>query len=166
MARDLIVLDNVYSNNLGMLEKIVKTVNPSLEYSDNFFQELFPKDTKKDTFFAQLSYYSEIPVGGLKAKLFPKKKGDAFPKGVHIEALAVLEQYQDKDIENKFLTSVEEDCKKHHQHNVSVHVPQTDEKTIKWYKENGFQQEGEPLKDLFKTKEGSIDGVLLKKHLE
>ncbi|CAB4252893.1 similar to Saccharomyces cerevisiae YOR253W NAT5 Subunit of the N-terminal acetyltransferase NatA (Nat1p, Ard1p, Nat5p) [Maudiozyma barnettii] len=166
MGRDLINLDNVYANNLGMLEKICKTVNPSIEYPDNFFDELFPKDTKKDTFFAQLAYYSEIPVGACKAKLYPKKKGDAYPKGVHIEVLAVLDQYQNNQIETKFLTYIFEECKKHHQHNVYIHVPVNSNNILDWYKDNGFESEGEPLKELFNTTEGSADGIMLKKHVD
>ncbi|SMN20559.1 similar to Saccharomyces cerevisiae YOR253W NAT5 Subunit of the N-terminal acetyltransferase NatA (Nat1p, Ard1p, Nat5p) [Maudiozyma saulgeensis] len=166
MGRDLINLDNVYANNLGMLEKICMTVNPTIEFPAHYFDELFPKDTKKDTFFAQLAYYSEIPVGACKAKLYPKKKGDTYPKGVHIESMAVLDQYQNNQIETKFLNYIIEECKKHHQHNVYVHIPVNADKEIAWYKDNGFESEEEPLKELFKTTEGLIDGMLLKKHID
>ena len=166
MGRKLVNLDNVYANNLGMLRKICEVENPSVIYQSSFFDELFPKDTKKDTFFAQLAYYSEMPVGAIKSKLYPKKKGDNYPKGIHIEVMAVLDQYKDNAIEDEFLAYVSEQCKNHHQHNIYVHVPVTDESSISWYKEHGFEADEQPLKDIFTTKGGSVDGILLKKHIE
>ena len=166
MARDLVNLDNVYANNLGTLEKICKVVNPSIEFPASFFEELFPKDTKKDTYFAQMAYFSEIPVAGIKSKLYPKRKGDNYPKGVCIEIMATLENYEGHGINDKFLEYVADECKKHHQHLVYTHLPMTEEKTIQWYKDNGFESEGDALKDFIKTVDGPVDAVLLKKHYE
>lgn len=83
MGRDICTLDNVYANNLGMLTKLAHVTVPNL-YQDAFFSALFAEDSlvaknkkpssKKDVHFTQMAYYSEIPVGGLVAKLVPKNK--------------------------------------------------------------------------------------------
>lgn len=166
MPRDLTALDNVYENNLGTLVKLCNSVLP-VQYPESFFQELFPKgkNAKKDTFFAQLGYYSEIAVGGVKAKLLPNKKGDVLPQGVYIEILVVLEHYRGKGIGGKLLSYVETECKKHFQHDIYVHVATDNESAINWYIKHGFVNEGIILKDYYKDTTGSPDCYILKKHI-
>ncbi|CCD24922.1 peptide alpha-N-acetyltransferase subunit NAT5 NDAI_0E01060 [Naumovozyma dairenensis CBS 421] len=169
MGRDIVGLDNVYENNLGVVVKLA-AIEENLTFPETFFQELFPKgNAKKETFFTQLAYYSEIPVGCVKAKLFPKKKSDIFLKGVHIEFMTVLEQYRGNQIGTKLLNYIEEQCQSHHQHNVYVHVPTDETNKIEWYKNHGFEIDTEvsPLQDFFKDfqPKGSADAVLLKKHI-
>lgn len=166
MPRDLTTLDNVYENNLGTLMELSDSTLP-VHYPDSFFQELFPKgkNAKKDTFFAQLGYYSEIPVGGVKAKLIPNKKGDILPQGVYIEVLVVLDHYQGKGIGAKLLNFVETECKRHYQHDIFVHVACDNKAALSWYKKHGFEQQGDILKDYYKESEGSSDCFVLKKHI-
>ncbi|CCC68202.1 hypothetical protein NCAS_0B01180 [Naumovozyma castellii] len=170
MGREIISIENVYENNLGMLVKLANTEIENLTYPESFFEELFPKgkDAKKDTYFAQLAYYSEIVVGGIKTKLVPKKKGDSCPKGLQIELLVVLKQYRNKSIGTKLVKYAEEQCKKHHQHNLYVFVPESDDGIIQWYEKYGFKAEEATFKDYFKDKNptASADAVLLKKHIE
>ncbi|QLL30983.1 hypothetical protein HG536_0A07980 [Torulaspora globosa] len=166
MPRDLTTLDNVYENNLGTLMKLSNSVLP-VQYPESFFQELFPKgkNGSKDTFFAQLGYYSEVAVGGIKAKLLTNKKGEVLPQGVYIELLVVLEHYRNKGIGTKLLNYVESECKRHFQHDIFVHVACDNESAIEWYTKHGFVREGDVLKNYYKNTAGSPDCFILKKHI-
>lgn len=162
MSRDLVSLDNVYANRLGTFIKVTNTVLP-MQYPDSFFQELVHGKNNKDTFFAQLAFYSEIAVGAVKAKLIANKKGGLLPQGVYIEVLAVLSHYSGKGIGTKLLEYVATECKKHYQHALYVHVAADNQHAIEWYKKRGFEQEGDVLKDYYKNTMNSADALVLKK---
>lgn len=150
MGRDIINLDNVYENNLGMMARIAQVVYPEVQFGDQFFSELFPgkNEKKKDVLLAQIAYYSEIPVATVKLLLLQKKKSDTLNKGVHIQLLAVLEQYRGHTIGEKLVEYAVEQCKKFHQHKLFAHVPVNDTENIEWYIKLGFERtesKGEPL---------------------
>ncbi|KAL3232679.1 hypothetical protein RNJ44_04595 [Nakaseomyces bracarensis] len=165
MGRDIINLDNVYENNLGMMAKIAKVVYPEVQFEDKFFSELFPgkNDKRKDVLMAQIAYYSEIPVATVKLMILQKKKSDTLNKGVHILIMAVLEQYRGHGIEEKLVQYAVDQCKKSHQHKLFVHVPVKDQTTIEWYTNQGFhpaETKGEPVN--LKTGETEETIALLK----
>ncbi|EJS41580.1 nat5p [Saccharomyces arboricola H-6] len=175
MGRDICTLDNVYANNLGMLTKLAHVTIPDL-YQDTFFTGLFADDTlvtknkktpsKKDVRFTQLAYYSEIPVGGLVARLVPKKQNELSLKGIQIEFLGVLPNYRYKTIGSKLLEFVEEKCSECHQHNVFVYVPAMDSSAKQWFLAHGFEQHGDTLNNFIKNVSGGEqDAILLKKHI-
>ncbi|KAM3163744.1 N-acetyltransferase domain-containing protein [Lachancea thermotolerans] len=162
MSRNLVNLDNVYSNNVGTFQKIANTVL-NVTYPDKFFQEQF--DGGKETLFAQLGYYGEVAVGAVRAQLISNKNGGVKASGVYIQILAVLENYRGKGIGSQLLKFVEEQCKAHFQHNIYVHVAVDNEKGIQWYQRKGFEQEGEVLKNYYKDTTGAPDALILKKSL-
>lgn len=150
MGRDIINLDNVYENNLGMMAKIAQVVFPEVEFGEKYFSELFPgkNDKRKDVLLAQIAYYSEIPVATVKLLILQKKKSDTLNKGVHIQLLAVLEQYRGHGIGEKLVEYAVEQCKKSHQHKLFAHVPVKDKEVIEWYISQGFslaEGNGEPF---------------------
>ncbi|CCF55831.1 hypothetical protein KAFR_0A03960 [Kazachstania africana CBS 2517] len=157
MVSGPVSLDDVYENNLGMLAKLVNTNYPNV-YQEEFFSELF---AKKSTFFTKLAYFNSVPVGTIKCKLHTKKKSDTVLKGLQIEVLTVLKNYLRVDqIREKLLNWAEEECTKHHQHNIYVHVLSENNAEIEWYTTNGFEQEVDAF-----TRESQIQCTLLKKHL-
>lgn len=162
MSRYSVSLDNVYANRLGTFIKLTNTVLP-LQYPDSFFQELVHGKNTKDTFFAQLAFYSEVAVGAVKAKLIANKKGGVLPQGVYIEVLVVLSHYSGKGIGTKLLEYVEMECRKHYQHSLYVHVASDNTHAIDWYKKRGFEQEGDLLVGYYKNTKGSSDAFVLKK---
>lgn len=166
MPRDLTTLDNVYENNLGTMIELTNSILP-VTYPDQFFEEILSKgkNGKNDTFFSQFAYYSEVPVGCVKAKLLPNTKGGILQQGVYIEVLVVLEHYRTKGIGQKLLSYVEEECRKHYQHSIFVHVACDNELGFKWYEKHGFERQGEVLKDYYKETSGSPDCLVLKKHI-
>lgn len=170
MPRDLITLDNVYENNIGTVSKLSQVVNSrddSVVYDDAFFKSFLTSGNGgNNTSFSQLAYYSEIPVGAVKAKLCPKKKSDFLLKGLQIELFVVLEPYRGKGVETKLLKYVSEECTKNHQHNLFVYLPVSDTDQIQWFMDNGFEKHPETEPGFLTTKAGPADAVLLKKHLE
>lgn len=169
MSRSIVALDNVYENNLGTFSKIIN-VSLSVQYPDDFFQELYPlknsKKIKEDIFFSQMGYYGEVAVGGIKAKLINNVNGSILPNGVYIEILAVLQAYRRKGIGSALLMYIEEKCKLHYQHNLYVHVAVDNEVALNWYSSKGFKKEGEVLVNYYKDKGiGSQDAFVLKKQL-
>ncbi|CAI4796622.1 BBM_1a_G0050910.mRNA.1.CDS.1 [Saccharomyces cerevisiae] len=175
MGRDICTLDNVYANNLGMLTKLAHVTVPNL-YQDAFFSALFAEDnlvaknkkpsSKKDVHFTQMAYYSEIPVGGLIAKLVPKKQNELSLKGIQIEFLGVLPNYRHKSIGSKLLKFAEDKCSECHQHNVFVYLPAVDVLTKQWFIAHGFEQVGETVNNFIKGVNGDEqDTILLKKHI-
>lgn len=160
MSRSLINLDNVYSNNVGTFQKIVNTTLP-VNYPEEFYQEQFKSG--KDTIFAQLGYYGEVAVAGVRAQLIANKNGGVKAAGVYVQILAVLENYRGKGIGSQLLLFVEEQCKKHFQHNLYVHVATDNEKALSWYQKKGFKVEGDVLKGYYKDTTGSSDAYVLKK---
>ncbi|CAI4065143.1 hypothetical protein SUVZ_08G2770 [Saccharomyces uvarum] len=175
MARDICTLDNVYANNLGMLIKLANVTVLDI-YEDTFFTELFAEDTsvtknkkansKKDVRFTQLAYYSEIQVGGLVARLVPKKQNELSLKGIQIEFLGVLPNYRDKSIGSKLLKFAEDKCSECHQHNVFVYIPALDNSAKEWFIAHGFEQHGDVFNNFIKRLNGDEqDAILLKKHI-
>lgn len=164
MSRDLVSLDNVYANRLGTFVKLTNSVLP-VQYPDSFFQEIVHGKGGKDTFFAQLAFYSEVAVGVVKAKLIANKKGGILPHGVYIEVLAVLEHYTGKGIGTKLLEYVENEAKKHYQHDLYVHVASDNVHALNWYKKRGFEQDGDVLIDYYKNTKGSANAIVLKKRV-
>ncbi|QLG70689.1 hypothetical protein HG535_0A06310 [Zygotorulaspora mrakii] len=166
MPRELTTLDNIYENNIGTLEVLTNAILP-VKYPHEFFEEFFSKGKsgKKDTFFGQLAYYSEVPVGAVKAKLIPNKKGGVLQQGVYIEVLVVLEHYRSKGIGRTLLNYIEKESKRHFQHDIYVHVACDNEFGIEWYKSHGFAQEGDIIKDYYKDTTGSPDCLVLRKYI-
>lgn len=164
MSHGLVSLDNVYANRLGTFIKLTNSVL-AVQYPDSFFQELVYGKNGKETFFAQLAFYSEVAIGAVKAKLIANKKGGVLPHGVYIEILAVLDHYSGKGIGSKLLEYVENETKKHYQHDLYVHVATDNVRAITWYKKRGFEQEGDVLIDYYKNTKGSANALVLKKIL-
>lgn len=164
MSHNIVSLDNVYANRLGTFIKLTNSVLP-VQYPDSFFQEIVHSKNGKDTFFAQLAFYSEVVVGAVKAKLIANKKGGILPHGVYIEILAVLEHYSGKGIGTKMLEYVESEAKRHYQHALYVHVASDNVHALTWYKKRGFDQDGDVLIEYYKNTNGSANAVVLKKTL-
>lgn len=156
--RDITSLDDLTVNNVGMLRKINDSSLPT-RYGDEWYQEALNSDQ-----IVALAYYSELPVGGVKArpinllsdtstfeavvgaKLAPKM----VPNAVYIESLAVLEAYRHLGIGKKLLEYVIEQTKGKFIHEIYVHVHVDNSKAIEWYEKQGFTEE-EMVKDYYKS---------------
>lgn len=161
--------------NLGHAQQTSSCVSTKL-ISRCLLSALFAEDSlvaknkkpssKKDVHFTQMAYYSEIPVGGLVAKLVPKKQNELSLKGIQIEFLGVLPNYRHKSIGSKLLKFAEDKCSECHQHNVFVYLPAVDDLTKQWFIAHGFEQVGETVNNFIKGVNGDEqDAILLKKHI-
>ena len=62
MARDIIALDDLTPNNLGVLKKINEVTLP-IKYPESWYKQILESSNS----IVQLAYYSELPVGGDKS---------------------------------------------------------------------------------------------------
>lgn len=156
--RDITSLDDLTVNNVGMLRKINELCLPA-RYSDEWYQEALNSDQ-----IVTLAYYSELPVGGVKArpisllgdttsfeavvgaKLAPKM----VPNAVYIESLAVLKAYRSLGIGKKLLKYVVDQTKDKFIHVIYVHVHIDNTESVEWYKKQGFTEK-ETIKDYYKS---------------
>ncbi|SCU82571.1 LADA_0C06392g1_1 [Lachancea dasiensis] len=162
MVKSPVNLDAVYSNNVGTFQKIANTVLP-VKYPSKFFEEQFD-DKANTTVFAQLGYFGEVAVGGVRAELIASKNGGVQSAGVYIQILAVLEAYRSKGLGTALLNYIEEQTKSHYQHKIFVHVAVDNQEALEWYQRKDFRIEGDVLPNYYKETSGSPDAyVLLKK---
>lgn len=146
MGRDITTLDDLTPNNLGVFKKINESVLPTT-YPEQWYQDLLNSDQ-----IVKLAYFSELPVGAIKAKAIvtkaPSHKDqvtmpllkDVVPSAVYIELLAVLPAYQHHGLGTKMLQFVEEQTKERFIHEIVLHVHSQNVEAIKWYEAHGFSR--------------------------
>ncbi|CUM64317.1 uncharacterized protein PRCAT00001917001 [Priceomyces carsonii] len=148
MKRDIISLDSITVNNLGVFKKINEVTLPT-SYPDQWYKEALKSDQ-----ISILAYYTELPVGALKAKpVNTSHKPTSFeearrqqlepkmlPNAVYVESLAVLEAYRNLGIGQKLLSYVIEETKKKYIHEIIVHVHIKNVEAIDWYIKKGFKK--------------------------
>ncbi len=159
MVRDIIALDDLTPNNLGVLKKINEVTLP-IKYPESWYKQILESSNS----IVQLAYYSELPVGGIKARTFHNNHNLKFndfvnnkllqvlsktPNTVYIESFAVLEAYRGLGIGKKLLNYLIEETKKRFIHEIIIHVSVANHEAISWYKKQGFLQ-GELVTDYYK----------------
>lgn len=158
MARDIIALDDLTVNNLGTFKKINEVTLP-IKYPESWYKQSLESSNS----IVQLAYYSELPVGAIKARTFHNNHSLKFndfinnqlailsktPNSVYIESFAVLVAYRNLGIGKKLLQYLIDETKKKFIHEIIIHVHVQNEESINWYKKQGFKQ-GEIVKDYYK----------------
>ncbi|ODV79963.1 acyl-CoA N-acyltransferase [Suhomyces tanzawaensis NRRL Y-17324] len=147
MGRDIISLDDITPNNIGVLQKINEVSLPTT-YSEQWYKDSLASDQ-----IVKLSFYSELPVGGIKAKSFNSSSTtntyettqqlqikDQIPNAVYIESLAVLEAYRGLGIGSKLLEYAIEETKKRFVHEIILHAHVENQEVISWYEKRGFMK--------------------------
>lgn len=147
MGRSITSLDDVTSNNLGTLKKINTECLPT-SYPVEWYKDLLNSDQ-----ISKLAYYSELPVGGVKAKLVnlsnelssfdsvtnSKLVPKMVPNMVYIETFAVLKSYRNLGIGKQLLEFLIEETKQKFIHEICLHV-QTTNPAVEWYLKQGFEK--------------------------
>lgn len=139
--RSTIALDSLTPNNVGTFRKI-NEVCLAVAYDEKWYKQALENGN-----LVQLAYYSELPVGAVKAHLVEKEKTpqkftplsvlDKLPNAVYIELLAVLAAYRNLGIGLKLLEWVESAAKERFIHEILLHV-QKDAETVGWYEKAGY----------------------------
>lgn len=155
MGRDIISLDDVTPNNLGVLKKINEAVLPTT------YPEAWYQDSLNSSHIIKLAYFSELPVGAIRSKAIVSQPQlydslvasssikDAVPLAVYIELLAVLPAYQHQGIGLKLLQYLEEQTKEKFIHKIVLHVHVDNKDAQKWYESRGFVK-GDVAADYYK----------------
>lgn len=169
MPRDIISLDDLTLNNLGVFKKINQVCLPT-SYPDEWYQDSLNSDQ-----ITKLAFYSELPVGAVKGKaIVTSRKGDNYessqqqqlpsesvPNAVYLESFAVLESYRNLGIGAKLLEFVIEETKRRFMHEVLLHVHVENTQAIEWYLKHGFSKNDE-VKDYYKQQGlSNPDAVIL-----
>lgn len=145
--RDIVSLDSLTVNNVGVLrtlnETVLPTRYPNLWYSSD--SALAPEA------IVSLAYYAEIPVAAVRAKAFSTTDSlpafeaiqhlslaDKIPNAVYIESLAVLSAYRGLGIGSKLLGFVETQAREKFIHSIVAHVHVDNAHAIEWYIRKGF----------------------------
>lgn len=166
MPREIISLDDLTVNNVGVFKKINSVTLPTT------YPEQWYKDSLTDQ-LVKIAFYAELPVGAIKARainfsakqsyeaisLLPSASSSAtassdttpkiLPNAVYIESLAVLKEYQGLGIGGKLLDFIIEETKRRYIHEVVLHVSTENSKAIDWYLKKGFTKK-EEVKDYYK----------------
>lgn len=169
MARDIIALDSLTVNNLGTFQKINETCLPT-RYNPNWY-----RDSLDQGQIVQLAYYTELPVGAVKAKpintayknpthetsLQAIINSKIVPNAIYIESLSVLKAYRNLGIGKKLVDYVVEETKKKFIHEIVLHVHVDNKQAIDFYLKQGFKQ-NEVVKDYYKEQQlPNPDAVIL-----
>ncbi|RCK59572.1 N-alpha-acetyltransferase 50 [Candida viswanathii] len=162
MARDIIALDDLTVNNLGVFKKINEVTLP-ITYPESWYKQALSSPNT----IVQLAYYAELPVGVVKARAFHNNHSLKFndfvnsnstgllgvlsrtPNAVYAESFAVLQAYRGLGIGAKLVEYLKEETKKRFIHEIIIHVHVSNEDAIGWYRKQGFKQ-GELVKDYYK----------------
>lgn len=161
MPRDIISLDDITPNNLGTFKKINQVTLPC-HYGDNWYQDSLNSDQ-----IVKLAYYSELPVGCIKAKAINTNPNDLnnfelisnqklapklIPNMVYLESLSVLSSYRNLGIGNRLLNHLIDETKNKFIHEIVLHVHVENKEAIEWYKRHGFEQK-DLIKDYYKNQQ-------------
>ena len=157
MGRDIINLDDLTVNNLGVFKKINAVSLPTT------YPEQWYKDSLNSDQIVKLAFYSELPVGAIKAKAIntANKPGSyesmqqlqlnsQIPNAAYIEVFAVLEAYRNLGIGSKLLSYLVEETKQKFIHEVLAHVHVDNKDALDWYLKKGFVKSDEVVKDYYK----------------
>ncbi|ODQ82538.1 hypothetical protein BABINDRAFT_159106 [Babjeviella inositovora NRRL Y-12698] len=148
MARKLISLDDLTPNCLGVLKTINSVVLPT-SYTAEWYQESLEAGE-----LVKLAYYSEIPVGAIKAKQVYSSntsKPSTVPTGVYIESFAVLPAYQQKGVGSALLENLEAETAKRFIHELIAHVWCENTAGVAWYELKGFIKKDEVEKGYYEA---------------
>lgn len=159
MGRDIVALDDLTVNNLGVFKKINEVCLPT-KYPDSWY-----KDSLNSDQIVKLAFYSELPVGAIKAKTYNKlHKINTFenllsanlpskviPNAVYLESFAILEKYRGLGIGSKLLEYLIEETKLKFIHEIVIHVHVDNELALNFYLKKGFvKMLEEPVVDYYK----------------
>ncbi|ABN68677.2 peptide N-acetyl transferase [Scheffersomyces stipitis CBS 6054] len=158
MGRDIVSLDDLTVNNIGVFKKINSVTLPT-SYSEQWY-----KDSLNTDQIVKLAYYSELPVGAIKAKTINSAhkistyenmqqqqiNAKIVPNAVYVESFAVLEAYRGLGIGERLLKFLEEETKKKFIHEIVFHVHIDNTAAVEWYEKHGFAKSEEVLKDYYK----------------
>lgn len=158
MGRDIISLDDLTVNNIGVLKRINSSCLPT-SYPDSWYESSLESGQ-----IVKLAYYSELPVGAIRAKTINKahnlntyettqqhKTGPSIiPNAVYIESFAVLKAYRNLGIGKKLLAYVIEETKKKFIHEITLHIHVENVFAQEWYEKQGFIKEETLVKDYYK----------------
>ncbi|KAK6460091.1 acyl-CoA N-acyltransferase [Scheffersomyces coipomensis] len=159
MGRDIVSLDDLTVNNLGVFKKINEVVLPT-SYPEQWYKDSLNADQ-----IVKLAYYSELPVAAIKAKTIntSHKAGTyehmqqqqinskIIPNAVYIESFAVLPAYRGVGIGKKLLDFIIEETKNKFVHEILLHVHIDNKTTIEWYEKHGFIKDDDIVKDYYKA---------------
>ncbi|KAF6066967.1 Acetyltransferase (GNAT) family protein [Candida albicans] len=137
MARDIIALDDLTPNNLGVLKKINEVTLP-IKYPESWYKQIL------ETFHNNHNLKFNDFVNNKSSQVLSKT-----PNTVYIESFAVLEAYRGLGIGKKLLNYLIEETKKRFIHEIIIHVSVANHEAISWYKKQGFSQ-GELVTDYYK----------------
>lgn len=168
MGRDIISLDDLTPNNLGVLKKIIQVTLPTT------YPEQWVKDSLNSDQLVKIAYFSELPVGVIRAKSFNTQANTTtyestqkyavsteIPNAVYIEAFGVLKEYRGLGIGKKMLAYLIEETKNRFVHQIVLHVHVGNKEAVEWYLQQGFEKVGE-LKDYYKEQGlGAPDALIL-----
>lgn len=159
MPRDIVSLDDLTPNNLGTMKKINQVTLPCT-YSDSWYQESLNSDQ-----IVKLAYYSELPVGCIKAKAINTNPNDLkdfelitsqkltpkmIPNMVYLETLSVLPKYRHLGIGKRLLSHLIEETKNKFIHEIVLHVHIDNKDALEWYKKHDFVEK-DLIKDYYKN---------------
>lgn len=158
VGRSVITLDDLTANNLGTFKKINEVTLPT-SYPESWY-----KDSLNSDQIVKLAFYSELPVGEIKAKLINSShklpnfevshsnqlNSKIIPNAVYVESLSVLKAYRNVGIGSKLLEWIIEDAKLKFIHEIVLHVHVDNLDAINWYTKKGFLGVGETVKDYYK----------------
>ena len=169
MPRDVITLDDVTPNNIGVLKKINEVTLP-VEFTEDWYQEALRANQ-----IVKLGYYVELPVGAIKGKAINRGHLDyifngtgkhqgvknSIPNAVYIESIAVLEGYRNLGIGSRLLDYLTEETRRRFIHEIVLHVKEDNTQARQWYKKRGFQEHEEVVKGYYKEQGLANDSAVI-----
>ncbi|CAK9437159.1 uncharacterized protein LODBEIA_P15590 [Lodderomyces beijingensis] len=158
MGRNVIALDDLTVNNVGVFKKINNVVL-ACKYPEEWYQQSLDSPDS----LVQLAFYAELPVGAIKAKSFNNNMShptfnesansskilQKAPNCVYIESLAVLDKYRDLGIGSQLVEWLVEQTRNRFIHEIMIHVEARNSKIVEWYAKRGFVK-GEIVVDYYK----------------
>lgn len=147
MGRSTITLDDLTANNLGTFKKINQAALPA-SYPESWYKDSLNADQ-----ITKLAFYSELPVGAIKAKLVNSSHkvpsfeaatapppNNIVPNTVYVESVAVLEAYRGQGVATKLFDWLVGEAEQRFVHLIMLHVHVDNTAAIEWYKKRGFVQ--------------------------
>lgn len=171
MGRKTVVLDDLTRNNIGTFKKINEVSLP-ISFAESWYQDSLNADQ-----IVKLAYYSELPVGAVRAKLintahksqdfesFSSQKLDPklIPNAVYIESFAVLKAYRNFGVGKELLDWVKQIAQEKYIHAIVLHAHVSNTLAISWYEHQGFVADDVVLKDYYKNQQlDTPDAVILR----
>lgn len=135
--RDIILLDDLTENNLGVFKKI-NSVAINSKFSDSFYS-----NSLVSPLILKLAYFSELPIAAIRATPIEIKNPSSIsssPDTILIDSIATLPSYQNLGVGKKLINFLIDETKKRFIHKIAIYINESNSSALAFFENLHFSR--------------------------